>query len=175
MKIIVGSLNPVKINAIKENFDSSMYEIIGASVDSKVRPQPLSHEETRLGAINRAKACVANLNADLGFGLEGGIFVSEEHLYLCNWGALADKDGSLYVVSGPTLRLPDNFKKPILEGLELNEAMFTLLGLKEVGSKQGAIGHFTNGVLCRTEVFNQTVKILWGQYLYDKKFSFSSK
>ncbi|MBM3207951.1 MAG: DUF84 family protein [Chlamydiae bacterium] len=174
MKIIVGSSNPVKINAIKENFNNPIYEVIGASVDSKVKAQPLSHEETRIGAINRAKACVDDLKGDLGFGLEGGIFFSEDHLYLCNWGALADKENSLYVVSGPTLRLPDNFKKPILEGLELNEAMFNLLGLQEVGSKQGAIGHFTNGVLCRTEVFNQIVKILWGQYLYDKKFSFST-
>jgi len=173
MKIIVGSLNPVKINAVKENFSDFNYVVNGASVDSKIRPQPLSHEETRLGSINRAKACVDDLKAELGFGLEGGVFCDDEHLYLCNWGSLASSEGSLYVVSGPTLRLPDILKQPILDGIELNDAMFNMLGLQEIGSKQGAIGYFTSEATCRTEVFKQIVKILYGQYLYDKKYSFA--
>jgi inosine/xanthosine triphosphatase len=173
MKIIVGSLNPVKIGALEEAFAKTSFLVSGAAVDSKVRDQPLSHEETRQGAINRARACVKEAGADLGFGLEGGVFISEGLLYLCSWGALADKEETICVVSGPTFRLPDAFKKPLLDGFELNDVMFNVMGIKELGSKEGAIGHFTKGVTNRREVFKQMAQILWGQYQYGKELSFS--
>ena len=171
MKVVVGSLNPVKIGALKEAFKSYEYDIFGVSVDSQVSAQPLSHEETRDGAINRARNCVKEADADLGFGLEGGVFVSSNLLYLCSWGALADKEGSVCVVSGPTFRLPDAFKEPLFEGKELNDVMHTLLGIKELGSKEGAIGYFTKGVTNRKEVFTQMVQILFGQYRFYRENS----
>lgn len=173
MKIVVGSLNPVKIQALKEAFENTSSTVSGLAVDSKVRSQPLSHEETRQGAINRARACVKEAEADLGFGLEGGIFISEGLLYLCSWGALVDEDDTVCVVSGPTFRLPSVFKKPLLEGAELNVIMYDLFGIKELGSKEGAIGYFTKGATNRKEVFKQMAQILWGQYQYEKELSFS--
>jgi len=173
MKIVVGSLNPVKIQAVTEAFETVNSSVSGLSVDSKVRDQPLSHEETRQGAINRARACVQQTEADLGFGLEGGVFISEGLLYLCSWGALVDKEDTVCVVSGPTFRLPSVFKKPLLEGAELNEIMHEIFGIRELGSKEGAIGFFTKGVTNRKEVFKQMAQILWGQYQYEKELSFS--
>ncbi len=55
MKILVGSKNPVKLNAVKEAF--SLYfeniEIVSISVPSNVSDQPIN-EETYEGAKNRA-------------------------------------------------------------------------------------------------------------------------
>ena len=70
MKILVGSKNPVKIEAVKEAFEKyyNEVEVIGFSVESKVPTQPFN-DETFLGAENRTfklKKINAqqNLNAD---------------------------------------------------------------------------------------------------------------
>lgn len=173
MKIGIGSNNPVKIRAVEGVFEATPLIVLGLSVDSKVSKQPLSHEETRAGAINRARGCLEVSDVHLGFGLEGGVFISNEQIYLCNWGALVDREGALCVVSGPTFRLPTSFKEYLLGGEELNDVMCNLLGIKELGSKEGAIGYFTKGSTNRKEVFKQMAQILWGQYQYEKEVSFS--
>jgi inosine/xanthosine triphosphatase len=168
MKVIVGSLNPIKIGAIQEVFLHFPYQISGASVESKVRSQPLSHEETRQGAINRAKSCVHDLGADMGFGLEGGVFIEDGLIYICNWGAVLDRENKLFIVSGPTFKLPSSFIQPLFAGAELNEVMQQKIGVQGLGSKEGAIGYFTKGLINRKEVFTQMAKILWGQHLFEK-------
>jgi inosine/xanthosine triphosphatase len=172
MKVIVGSLNPIKIEAVQEVFLNAPYLISGASVGSKVRSQPLSHQETRQGAINRAKGCVLDLGADMGFGLEGGVFVDDGLIYLCNWGAIVDRENNLFVVSGPTFQLPSSFMKPLFEGVELNDLMQQKIGVQGLGSKEGVMGYFTKGQINRKEVFTQMARILWGQYLFQKEQNF---
>lgn len=57
MKIIVGSLNPVKLNATR-NILMKIYDTIEISsidVDSGVSDQPFGLDETIKGAVNRAK------------------------------------------------------------------------------------------------------------------------
>jgi inosine/xanthosine triphosphatase len=48
MKILVGSLNPVKINCTKSAFEKYFkeVEVIGYTVKSGVPDQPISEEET---------------------------------------------------------------------------------------------------------------------------------
>ena len=57
MKILVGSKNPVKIEAVEETFLKyfKKVEVIGIEVDSNVPNQPIN-EETFEGAENRALA-----------------------------------------------------------------------------------------------------------------------
>jgi len=77
MKVIVGSLNPVKIKAAKEAFSRYFQnvEVIGVKVKSGVSEQPIG-DETFRGAENRAlrlKELVQNPNAHFFVGLEGGV------------------------------------------------------------------------------------------------------
>ena len=69
MKIIVGSTNPVKITSTKAAFETAFpeeeFEVEGVSVVSEVRDQPLSNDETLLGARNRAKNAKATGSAEL--------------------------------------------------------------------------------------------------------------
>ena len=75
MKVIVGSKNPNKIDAVKEvlalypNFSGAIVE--GIAADSGVYKQPTSIEETVQGAINRAKNSFKD--CDLSIGLESGL------------------------------------------------------------------------------------------------------
>ncbi|MDN4072563.1 DUF84 family protein [Fictibacillus terranigra] len=162
MKIAVGSFNPAKIKAVENVLNETVQSM---DVPSGVSPQPFSDEETKLGAINRAKACITN-GADLGFGLEGGVSEAEGTLYLCNWGALADREGKVLVASGAKIPLPKEIAEPVIKGHELGDVMASFTADKHVRTKAGAIGIFTNGMLARDEMFEHIVKMLYGQYNY---------
>ncbi len=60
MKIFVGSLNPVKINAVTLAASESWpnVEVYGLDVPSGISDQPMSDEETRKGAVARARAAL---------------------------------------------------------------------------------------------------------------------
>lgn len=80
MKICVGSLNPVKLDAAKEIFVSS--EITGFKAKSMVSEQPESLNETITGAKNRAIESYNHIFKNdgetyLGVGIESGIIPSE--------------------------------------------------------------------------------------------------
>ena len=57
MKVIVGSKNPVKLNATRNVLERiySNIEVSSVDVDSEVPDQPFGLDQTIKGAINRAK------------------------------------------------------------------------------------------------------------------------
>ncbi|UOQ46113.1 DUF84 family protein [Halobacillus salinarum] len=166
MNVYIGSQNPTKKAAVKSEFPED--EIIGVDVESKVSAQPFSDEETLEGAINRARECAAMKKADLGIGLEGGVMEIGEDLYLCNWGALIDHRENLYTASGARIRLPDEIKKELEKGLELGEVMDRYTAKQNVRKNEGAIGIFTNGAIIREEMFQHIVRLLKGQWEFDR-------
>ncbi|MEQ6378423.1 DUF84 family protein [Bacillaceae bacterium S4-13-56] len=167
MKIIIGSLNPAKINAVISVFASDEVERYGAN--SHVSAQPMNDRETRLGAIHRAKESAQAFPQSIGIGLEGGITVDEGICYLINWGALVDEHGHIFVASGARIPLPEEVSKPVLEGEELGMVMDRYAKKKNVRKKEGAIGIFTNGVVDRSMMFQHVVQLLKGQYEYVNK------
>lgn len=85
IRVAVGTKNPCKISAVKacfiDHFPPSTHEIVifPKDVPSGVPDQPFGDEETKLGAMNRARAAYALTEEedggdfDFGVGLEGGI------------------------------------------------------------------------------------------------------
>lgn len=164
MKVAIGSLNPTKVGAVKQVFQGE--NILSISVPSDVSNQPFSDDETIRGAINRAKHALAASDADLAIGLEGGVYVSEQGLFLCNWGALSTTSGEIFLAGGARIQLPAEFEKLLREGKELSEVMDAYTLQHDIRSKEGAIGIFTNGYVKREEMFVHVVKLLAGQYFY---------
>ncbi len=163
-KAYLGSTNPVKLQATKEVL--SDYEVIGLNVDSKVSNQPKSDEETLTGAINRAKALPSG---GIRIGLEAGVCVELDRLYLVNFGALIGEDGKIYTAGGTRIELPLFVKDKIFnEGMELADIMGEVFKDNDIRKKQGAIGVFTCGLVERVDIFTHIVKLLYGQYLYDR-------
>lgn len=167
MKVIIGSKNPTKINACVAVFEGD--EVIGADVPSQVSAQPFSDEETRKGAINRAMASAEQSASGIGIGLEGGVMLLMDTLYLCNWGALVTSEGKVFTASGARIVLPQSFLKEINAGKELADIMAVYAKKENVRSKEGAVGIFTNDLIDRSEMFTHVVKLLRGQWEYDKK------
>ena len=167
MKVVVGSKNKTKVGAVEKVWKD--VTIMSLSVPSGVAAQPFTDEETMQGAINRAKRALKAEEADIGFGLEGGVMKTEYGLFMCNWGALATSAGKVFVAGGARIKLPDEFLAPLEGGKELSEVMEAFVKRKDIRSHEGAIGIFTDHYVDRTELFVHVVKLLIGQYKYDEK------
>lgn len=167
MKIGIGSENPAKIEAVRPfltYFKNA--ELVSYSSDSLVSAQPFSDEETKEGAINRAKDCVKQ-GAEIGLGLEGGVMEMADGMYLCNWGAVADQEGNVFSAAGARILLPNEVVEGLKQGKELGTLMAELTKDPEIRKKDGAIGVFTSGMLSRSEMFLHISNILLGQYVYN--------
>lgn len=167
MKAYVGSTNKVKVQAVKNILEPLGYEVVGIEVDSNVSSQPKNDEETMLGAINRAKALPSD---GLRIGLEAGVEILHDDLYLTNFGVLIDESNNIYKAGGTRIVLPLMIKDAIFsEGLELSDAMEKYFNTIDIKHKDGAIGYFTCGMVKRVDIFDHVVKLLYGQYLHGGK------
>ena len=167
MKVYVGSKNKVKVTAVEEVLSKYGHEVIGLDVDSMVDSQPKSDLETITGAYNRANVLPVD---GLRIGLEAGVEILDNELYLTNFGVLIDLDNNCYKAGGTRIPLPNEIKDLILiEKYELSDAMEKYFSINDIKHKNGAIGHFTNNLVVRQEIFIHIVKLLYGQYLYNNK------
>lgn len=166
MKIIIGSKNPAKNQAVKNAFYDGSFEFISMDIPSGVNEQPFSDEETIKGAINRAVQALTQGAGDIGIGLEGGVQETSHGLLLCNWGALASKDFAPIIAGGARILLPEEIAQRLRAGEELGPVMDDYAKIKNVRKHEGAIGIFTNGVINRIEMFTHIMNLLVGQYYY---------
>ena len=161
----IASKNSSKINAVADAMKVLGYafDLTSAESASGVSDQPRSLEETRLGAINRAKTLSAE-SVDIAIGLEGGVYELEGEMYLCNWGALATNDGKIYTAAGAQLPLPEEIAEKLRAGSELGPVMDAYANESGIRHHKGAVGVLTAGVVNRDEMFSHIVKLLLGQY-----------
>lgn len=182
MIIFVGSQNPVKINAVIRAASETWpnVEVRGLNIPSGINEQPITDEETRTGAENRAlKALEDGLNlynsnpnlsskADLdlgvlGLGMEGGVFTSEDGtLWNTVWAAVADSHGFMTVANGQRFELKDPLASAIKSGKEMGPALSSMTGVSEINRQQGMIGIVTNGFSDRTEEYAGLAKLTLG-------------
>jgi inosine/xanthosine triphosphatase len=167
--ITIGSKNYAKVEAVKTIFHD--YQVIGKSVPSNVSEQPLSDEETIVGAINRAKNALEAGDSHLGIGLEGGVMELTSGMYVCNWGALVDRTGAIYTAGGARIKLPDEIALQLRQGKELGPVMDDFSKRKNVRQLQGAVGILTSGSLNRKEMFEHVVLLLAGQLKFNTNLS----
>ncbi len=162
VKVVVASLNPVKIGAVEEafktQFPTAEPELIPISVDSGVCAQPMSDEETLRGARNRVlNARLAQPGADFWVGLEGGLDTFDGQLMAYAWMAVQGRLGDICESRSPTLPLPPAVQQLVASGLELGEAndrVFSTLNSKRGG---GAFGLLTHGLYTRKSIYTQTL------------------
>ncbi|GAC90966.1 NTPase [Anoxybacillus flavithermus NBRC 109594] len=170
MKIAVGTKNNTKVKAVKAVFHEAHHAIIASDVQPSVSKQPFSDEETLQGAIERATLAVHEQQAHIGIGLEGGVFVARNGtVWLCNWGALVDRNGVVVVAGGARIPLPAEISEQLKTGKELAEVIDEYADRRDVRSNEGAIGILTNGAIDRTMMYTHIVHMLRGQYEHQKK------
>ena len=166
MIINIASHNPTKIKALREiirDYDNlNLAAVIDVDGCSRVSEQPITLEETILGAMNRARE--AFKDCDYSVGLESGLmavpYTQSGYMDVC---ACAIFDGHNYY-----LGLSSAWEPPatvvhyiINEGLDMNEAALKagLTPKKNVGSAEGLVGIVTKGKLSRKEYTKEAIRM----------------
>ncbi|MCK4475232.1 MAG: inosine/xanthosine triphosphatase [Methanophagales archaeon] len=162
MKILVGSRNPVKLEATKEAFSKyfDAVEVVGIEVNSKVSNQPIE-DETFAGAKNRALELKRineerNFNAEFFVGIEGGIKKLFHRWFTFGVMCIMDDKGRIGYGTSPFFELPSQITEELLKGkgvVELGDVMDNLIGEKNTKERQGAVGYFTKGVMDRKRYY----------------------
>ena len=155
MRVVVASENPVKMNATKAAFERVFpdqgIEVSGISVESGVSDQPMSDQETRTGAENRATAAKqTHPEADFWVGIEGGIQEDEHGLAVIGWIVTLSEEkkgmGKCH-----TFYLPDAITKLVHEGKELSDADDEVFGRENSGMQNGTVGFLTRDLITRSD------------------------
>ncbi len=153
-KIIIASLNPAKINAVKmafeQTFKNTAMQFEGVSVPSGVSDQPMTDEDTKQGAINRVNNAQQEIpNADFWVGLEGGIDMINEDMIAFAWMSIRDKSGYLSLTRTATFSLPPKIKDLVKGGMELGHADDLVFGKTNSKQANGAVGILTKDRITR--------------------------
>lgn len=161
-KIVVASQNPVKIQAVQEGFaqlfPSQQFTVEGVSVESGVRDQPATDDETFLGAYNRmVNAAVASPEADYWVGIEGGIEKKVADMEAFAWVVVRAKDGRIGKSKTATFFLPPKVAELIDQGMELAEADDLVFERQNSKHSTGAVGILTGEVITRTTYYSHAV------------------
>ena len=134
MKILVGSKNPVKIDAAKEAFSSYFknIEVEGVDVMSSVPDQPID-EETFEGAEHRAKVLKklddkAKIGASFFVGIEGGIINIYSKWFGIGAVCIMDDKSNTGFAATPMFELWTEAIDKVLEGVELGDIMGEITG-----------------------------------------------
>lgn len=163
--ICVGSANPVKVAAARvaaarlRKCSLQKVSVTFQEVASQIRAQPLSDEETKLGAQNRALAAWQQAcrrarpgTLCLGLGLEGGIMSTPEGWWSTVWGAVYDGH-DFFEAAGGRIALPRALSRRLVKGEEMGDVLGELSSQPLLRQKQGMFGLATGGVVTRTQEY----------------------
>ncbi|CAM4078598.1 inosine/xanthosine triphosphatase [Pseudoalteromonas byunsanensis] len=169
LKVLVGSKNPVKVNAAKHviqgYFPDYQVECSGLHAPSGVPEQPLGEDETRQGAQNRVSYLQQHHQADFYCAMEGGahqfsygpatfayVVVANEHYTSVNRSS--------------NLPLPQPIYDALVAGEELGPVMDRVFNTTNIKQKGGAIGLLTNHVATRESTYTQALTLAMAPFLH---------
>lgn len=158
--VAVGSLNPVKIGATRAVLGrvAMNASVQGVAVPSGVPDQPWGDGETIRGAVARAHAARAALDADWGVGIEGGVVAMDNgSVRTCAWAAIVGRDEMEGLGGSLSLVLPDAVGALVRDGMELGHAMDATTGVHNVKHGAGAVGILTRGLVSRQQAYETLV------------------
>ena len=158
IRLLIGSINPVKTRAVEKAF--KLYfkniEVLSFKVDSGVSDQPLN-QETFEGSKNRVFRLMEinkknKLKADYFVSIEGGLINLFDHWFNFSVVCIANKKEFHYSTTGLN-ELPYFVVKKMLNNIELGKIMDSLSRSKNSKQKNGAIGFLTDNRITRTDSY----------------------
>lgn len=171
MKILVGSLNPVKTNAAYKAFsqyfpNSVIYEF---NVSSLVSNQPIG-EEVFIGAENRCKALIKedannNIKADYFVAIESGVVQLHNNWFNVDCSCIMDREQKTCYGLSPAYCLNEQITKRLLQREELGIIIDDLYKINNSKQNGGAVALFSKGLTTRTEHCYQAILMALIQFL----------
>jgi inosine/xanthosine triphosphatase len=155
--VAVGSTNPVKLAAARAVLARAFPDatVHGVAVPSGVPDQPWGDDETRRGAVARARGALAALGvgAVLGIGFEGGVVAEGDTVRTCAWAAVATPEGHVHLGGSLAMPLPPAIAARLRGGQELGLAVDDLLATTGTKHAGGAVGVLTRGLVDRQRAY----------------------
>ena len=157
MKILVGSKNPIKIDAVKDAFQKyfSNIEVQGIDTDSKVSHTPFN-DDNFIGANNRAIAMKGYV-ADYYVGIEGGIIREYNEWFLTTVVCIIDNNNRVAYGIGPGVSIPESMVKEIQSGMELGVIADRIAGQNNTKQHGGLTEVLTKGITQRKDPTVQAI------------------
>lgn len=177
LKVIVGSTNPVKINAVKHAI-SQLYpecdiDCQGMKAPSGVADQPMTAKATRDGALNRAIYCKEHSNDKANFhyfvGIEGGVDLFEDGPATFAYVAILN-DSHRSMGCSARLPLPLSIYHDLANGKELGDVMDARFNTHNIKQQGGAIGLLTNNKATRTSTYTETIILAMAPFLHPEHY-----
>ena len=160
LKVLVGSKNPTKTNAVKGAFErvfkNKKIDVKGKGVRSGVSDQPMSDIETKQGAKNRLKE-LKKSEADYYVSIEGGCDYISGKLFAFAWVITENKKKMKGTGKTSMFQLPKKIQNLVEKGVELGEADDFVFKRKNSKKKDGAVGILTNGLIDRRKYYEEAV------------------
>lgn len=166
MRIIVGSTNKAKVDAVAEILREYPHlehaQVSGMPTHSGVADQPKTLLETITGARNRAQSVFAE--ADYAIGIESGLMEvphsKSGFMDICVCAIFDGKEFHLGISSAWEFPDPQVTALMIEEGLDMSQAILKagLTTNPNIGMEEGAIGILTKGKLDRKEYTKQALR-----------------
>lgn len=147
MKLILGSTNEAKIEALKTAAERFYDDFQVSSMEVEAPEQPMSAEEARKGAKSRARQAYSS-SGSLGVGIEGYVEDFDGKMFLSVWSAVFDGEEH-YEGGGGRSRLPEKIAE-MLEKKELGDAIMELMG-EDLREGKGAVSLLTEGEIDRPD------------------------
>ncbi len=160
--IIIASTNPVKIAAalagFQRMFSYGEFAARGISVPSGVSDQPMSDDETLVGAINRVTAARDRVpDADYWVGMEGGCDTHQGALQAFAWIVIMGANGKRGKSRTAAYDLPEETARLVRQGIELGNADDIVFGRSNSKQQNGSVGLLTGDVIDRTAFYVPSV------------------
>ncbi len=176
MKVVVGSNNLPKRNAVENSFKAAFPDediIIGTvSTDSGVSSHPTSAGESITGALTRvARAKELITDADFYVGIEGGLLRVSGRAWEIGWVAISNSDGKIATGLSSGIELQGSILKAITDGVELNKVLENDFGIQSAGNNNGFYGLATNDLVTRQAAYEQGVTFALASFLHPEFYS----
>lgn len=156
--VAIASQNPNKVRGVRKAaaklFGARRAKIVAVDVDSGVSDQPFGPETVR-GAINRAREIEKNAEADYHVGLESGIFEVGGKYFDVQWCAVLHH-GKMHMGCSMGFEVPKREAERLKKRkITLSELYYEVTGDRDIGVKEGVIGHLSGGLLKRSMMSEQ--------------------
>lgn len=173
LTVLVGSTNPVKINAAKATlqraFTDAELRVESVKAPSGVADQPMTEKETLQGARNRVEFCQQAQAADIYVAFEGGVDEFEYGVATFAYIVVATAE-QLSVGRTANLPLPQKFYQELQAGRELGDVLDEHFKTTNVKQKGGAIGLLTNHFESRESSYQQALMLALAPILHGEWF-----
>jgi len=165
LRIGIGSSNKAKVKPVvsflRTLFSNIDLEIEAVKVNSEVPEQPFN-DETYLGAYNRAKKALEEVNGDYGVGIESGIFehnIGNKKRYLVYQVACVyDKYGNASFGISKGFELSDWMLERIKSGETLGDIAREISGRADINENEGIVGFLSKNIITRYDLSYDAVK-----------------